>query len=55
VLDAARTLAAKSHIPPGNLTLVDRHSTDAHNDPAGADPRNDFFSQLVPFLTTVSG
>jgi pimeloyl-ACP methyl ester carboxylesterase len=50
VLDAARALAAQSGIPAGNLTLVDRSTTYAHNDPSGAYPTNDFFSQLVPFL-----
>ena len=33
VLDAARTLARQSHIPSRQLTLVDRHTTYAHNDP----------------------
>jgi len=37
-----------------NLTLVNRQSTYAHNDPAGAYPDNDFFNQLVPFLAKVS-
>jgi pimeloyl-ACP methyl ester carboxylesterase len=54
VLDAARSLAAQSNIPPANLTLVDRASTYAHNDPAGAYPQNDFFDQLVPFLDKVA-
>jgi len=53
VLDGARTLATQSHIPTGNLTLVNRQSTYAHNDPAGAYPSNDFFAQLVPFLAKV--
>ena len=39
--------------PPGNLTLVNRQSTYAHNDPAGAYPNNDFFDRLVPFLKHV--
>ena len=54
VLQSARALAAQSNIPPGNLTLVNRQSTYAHNDPAGAYPVNDFFQQLVPFLAKVS-
>ncbi len=54
VLDGARLLATQSHIPMSNLTLVNRQSTYAHNDPAGAYPDNDFFNQLVPFLAKVS-
>ena len=50
VLDAARFLANQSGIPSRNLTLVDRHSTYAHNDPAGASPRNAFLDHLVTFL-----
>ena len=53
VLDAARLLATQSNIPAGNLTLVNRASTYAHNDPAGAYPNNDFFTDLVPFLDKV--
>ncbi len=40
---------------PQRLTLVDRSSTYAHNDPAGAYPQNDFFDYLVPFLNGLSG
>jgi pimeloyl-ACP methyl ester carboxylesterase len=54
VLSAARLLAAQSHIPPANLTLVNRQSTYAHNDPAGAYPTNAFFDGLVPFLQKIS-
>ena len=54
VLNAARLLASQSQIPTGNLTLVDRHSTYAHNDPAGAYPKNAFFDQLLPFLQRVA-
>jgi pimeloyl-ACP methyl ester carboxylesterase len=54
VLDGARLLATQSHIPVSNLTLVNRQSTYAHNDPAGAYPDNAFFNQLVPFLDKVS-
>ena len=53
VLDAARILASQSHIPRRNLTLVDRHRTYAHNDPAGASPNNDFLRRLVPFLRAI--
>ena len=47
-------LAAQSRIPKRNLTLVSRHSTYAHNDPAGAFPHNVFFTHLVSFLKTVA-
>ncbi|MFL5826838.1 MAG: hypothetical protein ACJ76V_09975 [Thermoleophilaceae bacterium] len=50
VLDAASTLAKQSHIPKRQLTLVDRHTTYAHNDPNSAAPRNDFVKFLLPFL-----
>jgi hypothetical protein len=53
VLAAARTLARQSHLPAGRLTLVDRHTTYAHNDPNAASPRNDFVARLVPFLARV--
>jgi hypothetical protein len=53
VLDAARALARQSHLPKRDLTLVDRHTTYAHNDPAGALPKNDFLSRLVGFLAKV--
>jgi hypothetical protein len=54
VLDAARALASQSGIPRRNLTLVDRHETYAHNDPASASPKNDFLARLVPFLERIS-
>jgi pimeloyl-ACP methyl ester carboxylesterase len=54
VLQDARVLARQSHIPSGNLTLVNRQSTYAHNDPAGAYPNNVFFDYLVPFLGKVA-
>jgi hypothetical protein len=54
VLNAAQQLAAQSGIPSSNLTLIDRQSTYAHNDPAGAYPVNDFFNGLVPFLHKVT-
>jgi len=50
VLQDARLLARQSHIPTGNLTLVNRQSTYSHNDPAGAYPANVFFAHLLPFL-----
>jgi pimeloyl-ACP methyl ester carboxylesterase len=53
VLADARVLAKQSHIPLGNLTLVNRQSTYSHNDPAGAYPSNVFFDHLVPFLKKV--
>ncbi len=54
VLIAAKALAAQSHIPKRNLTLVNRQSTYAHNDPAGAYPHNIFFNYLVAFLRKVA-
>ena len=54
VLDAARVLAAQSHIPRRNLTLVDRHTTYAHNDPNSASPRNAFVANLLPFLAKIA-
>jgi pimeloyl-ACP methyl ester carboxylesterase len=54
VLTDARALAKQSHIPARNLTLINRQSTYAHNDPAGAFPRNVFFQHLVPFLKQVA-
>jgi pimeloyl-ACP methyl ester carboxylesterase len=50
ILDDARTLAKQSAIPKSHLTLVDRQGAYAHNDPAGAFPKNAFLSHLVPFL-----
>jgi pimeloyl-ACP methyl ester carboxylesterase len=51
---AAIALAKQSHIPMRNLTLMNRQGTYAHNDPAGAYPKNAFFHQLVGFLKKVS-
>jgi hypothetical protein len=53
VLESAQALAAQSNIPKANLTLVNRETTYAHNDPNGAYPKNDFFDQLLPFLHKV--
>jgi hypothetical protein len=50
---AAQALARQSHIPMRNLTLLNRQSTYAHNDPAGAFPHNVFFDHLVKFLGKV--
>ena len=50
VLLDARAMAAQSGIPAGNLLLIDRAITYAHNDPAGAYPRNVFFAGLTRFL-----
>jgi hypothetical protein len=54
ILDAASQLAAQSGIPASNLTLINRQSTYAHNDPAGAYPSNAFVSGLLPFLGRVA-
>jgi hypothetical protein len=53
ILDATKTLADQSHIPAKNLLLVNRNATYAHNDPAGAYPKNAFFTNLVKFLRKV--
>jgi hypothetical protein len=53
VLDAASALAKQSHIPKRQLTLVDRHTTYAHNDPNSAAPKNDFVKFLLPFLAKI--
>jgi pimeloyl-ACP methyl ester carboxylesterase len=53
VLTDARLLAHESGIPLRNLTLINRHSTYAHNDPAGAYPHNVFFAHLLPFLQRI--
>jgi hypothetical protein len=54
ILAEIRQLARQSGIPSRHLTLIDRHASYAHNDPAGAYPRNVFFSHLVTFLHTVA-
>jgi len=43
VLDAASALARQSDIPRRNLTLIDRHTTYAHNDPNSAAPARNAF------------
>jgi hypothetical protein len=55
VTGAAQALAKQSGIPKSNLTLANFHATYAHNDPAGAFPRNAFFTRLVRFLRGISG
>jgi hypothetical protein len=50
VLLDARALAADAGIPATHLLLINRASTYAHNDPAGAYPRNVFAAGLVRFL-----
>ncbi len=55
VITATEVLARQSHIPRRNLTLLNRASTYAHNDPAGASPRrNQFLRHLVPFLRGIA-
>ncbi len=53
VLDAASVLAQQSGIPDDELTLVNRATTYAHNDPSAASPQNDFLDGLVPFLQEI--
>jgi pimeloyl-ACP methyl ester carboxylesterase len=56
ILDAAKALAKQSRVPSRDLTLVDRHTTYAHNDPNTAAPaKNDFLKRLVPWLKGVAG
>jgi len=54
ILDNARTLAQQSRIPRKRVKLVKRSTTYAHNDPAGASPRNDFVKGLLPFLHRIA-
>ncbi|MEA2363237.1 MAG: hypothetical protein QOD71_2382, partial [Thermoleophilaceae bacterium] len=54
VPEAAQALAAQSGIPKGNLTLVNRQATYAHNDPNSAAPKvNAFIKKLIPFLRSI--
>jgi hypothetical protein len=53
VIDAAKVLARQSSSPRRLVTVVNRASTYAHNDPNSAYPRNDFIDHLVPFLARV--
>ncbi len=54
VLTATQDLAQQSGIPMSQVSLVDEHTTYAHNDPAGAYPNNIFFDHLIPFLKKVT-
>jgi pimeloyl-ACP methyl ester carboxylesterase len=54
ITQGAAALAKQSRIPPSHLTLVSRHGTYAHNDPASAYPHNVFFNNLIPFLAKVA-
>ncbi len=49
-LNFAQDLAEQSHIPLGQVTLINEEETYAHNDPNGAYPTNAFVEALVPFL-----
>jgi pimeloyl-ACP methyl ester carboxylesterase len=53
VVDAARTLARQSNLPPSRVTIVDRRHTYAHNDPNAASPKNAFVKRLIPFLGSI--
>jgi pimeloyl-ACP methyl ester carboxylesterase len=53
VVSATRALARQSHLPPRQVTIVDRHRTYAHNDPSAAAPRNAFLKHLLPFLADI--
>jgi hypothetical protein len=50
VVDAAKALARQSDIPRRDVTIVDKASTYAHNDPNSASPKNAFVKHLLPFL-----
>jgi hypothetical protein len=54
ILDEAFDLARQSRIPRKQLTLVNRQGTYAHNDPAGAFPRNAFLKNLIGVLNRVA-
>jgi hypothetical protein len=54
ITDAVAKLAKQSRIPRSNLVLANYHATYAHNDPAGAYPKNAFFQRLVPFLEEIA-
>jgi pimeloyl-ACP methyl ester carboxylesterase len=53
VLDGATILADQSGIPHDQLVLVNGEADYAHNDPAGASPKNEFLRNLTPFLSTI--
>jgi pimeloyl-ACP methyl ester carboxylesterase len=59
VLTSAEVLASQSGIPPENLTLIDKESEYAHNDPAAAMPGGDiegnaFYAAMVPYLEGIA-
>ena len=59
VLTAAEILAEQSGIPAENLTLIDKETEYAHNDPAAAEPGgniegNAFYAALVPYLEGIA-
>ncbi|MDQ2894191.1 MAG: hypothetical protein M3Y09_00855 [Actinomycetota bacterium] len=54
ILGEARALAVQSRIPLRQVTLVDRHTSYAHNDPNGAYPHNAFVAHLIPFLDRIA-
>ncbi len=54
VLDATAALAAQSGIPRNHLSLTNRSTTYAHNDPNSAYPKNAFVGKLMPFLRKVA-
>jgi pimeloyl-ACP methyl ester carboxylesterase len=54
VLDAATALANQNGIPQRKLTLVNRETTYAHNDPNSAFPKNAFLKNLVRFLDRIA-
>ncbi len=52
-------LAEQSGIPAENLTLINKETEYAHNDPAAAEPGgniegNAFYSALVPYLEGIA-
>jgi pimeloyl-ACP methyl ester carboxylesterase len=60
VTKAAEILAEQSGIPAENLTLINKETEYAHNDPAAAEPGgniegNAFYSALVPYLEGIAG
>ena len=60
VTKAAEILAEQSGIPTGNLTLINKETEYAHNDPAAAEPGgniegNAFYSAMVPYLEGIAG
>jgi pimeloyl-ACP methyl ester carboxylesterase len=54
VLDSTKALASQSGIPHKQLSLINRSTTYAHNDPNSAYPKNAFVSKLIPFLRKVA-